>query len=68
MTAPAPKRRARGWRPGHQGHKQLSTWLTSDCKKALEAAALQEDRPQREILEDALAAYFARRLPEPPPA
>lgn len=67
MTAPRVRR-------GQPGYRQLGVFVPAALKDRLVAAAETEDRPQREILEEALGDYFVKKaaaaraaLPEPAP-
>ena len=62
MTAPRKKRK-------QPGVAQLCVFLPRAIKDSLQRAAKTESKPQRQVVEDALTAYFNRRpLPEPSPA
>jgi len=61
-------------RRNQPGFSQLAVWIPTSVKNRLIQAARLEGRAQRDILEDALGAYFAQRerekvaLPEQAPA
>lgn len=54
MTAPRRRR-------NEPGFSQLSIYIHTDAKNSLLQAAELEGRPQREILEEALAEYFEKQ-------
>ena len=56
MTAPRVRRKDRG-----PGFSQLSIYIHTPAKNALQQAAELEGRPQREVLEEALTDYFEKR-------
>lgn len=56
MTAPRSRRNDPG-----PGFSQLSIYIHTPAKNSLQQAAELEGRPQREVLEEALADYFEKR-------